>query len=80
MNTQTETEDKTPVSEETNHRIPKRVWLAAWLAVLGAVMTTVVAIVNGGISSATHIWSVAAPCASIAGMIAVVCYAIQRYR
>lgn len=80
MNIQTETQDKQVLPDETSHRVPKRVWLAAWLAVFGAVLATVVALVNGGISHSTHIWSVAAPCLSLAGMIAVVCYAIVRYR
>ena len=71
--------EKSP-SNETSERIPKQVWLAAWLAVVGAVVAGAVAIVNGGVTSATHLWSVGVPCFSIAGMMAVVCYAIVRYR
>ncbi len=79
MNTQPETQNEKATSSNSE-RIPKQVRLAAWLAVLGAVLTTVVALVNGGISSGKQIWSVAAPCIAIAGMTAVVCYAIVRYR
>jgi len=56
------------------------VWLAAWLAVVGAVVTAVVAIVNEGGPSAAQMWSVAVPCISVAAMMAIVCYAIVKFR
>ena len=63
----------TPPGGETSNRVPKQVRLAAWLAVFGAIVTA-------GVASATPIWCVAAACISIAAMMAVVCYAIVRYR
>ena len=81
MNTQTETQDTPVLKDETSHRIPKRVWLAAGLAICGAVLTAAVAMVNESPGEgAGQIWSVAAPCISIAAMVAVVCYAIVRCR
>jgi hypothetical protein len=73
MNPQPQTQDERALSGNTSERIPKQVRLAAWLAVFGAAVTA-------GTASATPIWCVAAACISIAAMIAVVCYAILRYR
>ena len=81
MNTQSETQDNKALNGDASHRIPKRVWLAAGLALVGAILTAAVAMVNespGG--GAGQMWSVAAPSISIAAMVAVVCYAIVRYR
>jgi len=58
---------------DTAERVPKQVRLAAWLAVFGAV-------VAAGVASLTPIWCVAGACISVAAMMAVVCYAIVRYR
>ncbi len=80
MNIQTETQDNKVLNADASHRIPKRVWLAAGLAVFGTLVTAVVAILNESPGSAGQIWSVAAPCISLAAMIAVVCYAIVRHR
>jgi hypothetical protein len=60
-------------SNDPNERVPKQVRLAAWLAVFGA-------IVVGGVASATPIDCIAGPCIAIAVMMAVVCYAIVRFR
>ncbi len=73
MNPQPQTQDERASSGNTSERIPKQVRLAAWLAVFGAVVTA-------GTASATTIWPVAAACISVAFMMAVVCYAIVRYR
>lgn len=62
-----------PLCGDTSDRVPKQVRLAAWLAVLGAA-------VAAGVASLTPIWCVAAACISVAAMMAVVCYAIVRYR
>lgn len=81
MQIQTETQNEKAASSDTSEHISKRVWLAAGLALVGAILTAAVAIVNespGG--GAGQMWSVAAPCLSLAAMIAVVCYAIVRRR
>ena len=80
MQIQTETQNEKAVSGNTSHCIPKQVWLSAWLAVFGAAVAAAIAIVNGGVTSASQMWSVAAPCISVALMMAVVCWAIVRYR
>ncbi len=81
MQIQTETQNEKGASSDTSERIPKRMWLAASLALVGAILTAVVAIVNESPGEgAGQMWSVAAPCISLAGMIAVVCYGIVRYR
>ncbi len=80
MNAQAETQETQVRNDGTPHRIPRRVWLAASLAICGGLVTAVVAIVNESSGAAGQMWSVAAPCVSIAGMIAVVCFAIVRYR
>jgi len=72
--------EEKPPSGHTPDRVPKQVWLAVWFAVFGAMATAAVAIVNGGVSHATHLWSVGAPCIGIAALTAVVCYALVRYR
>lgn len=72
MSIQPETQDKA-VSGSPSECIPKQVKLAAWLAVFGAV-------VAAGTASATTIWPVAAASMSVPFMMAVVCYAIVRYR
>ncbi len=80
MQIQTETQNEKAESTGTSERIPKRVWLAAGLALIGAILTAAVAMVNetpGGGSG--QMWSVAAPCLSLAGMMAIVCYAVVRY-
>ena len=64
--------DDSPDNEQ-NDRIPRQVWLAAWLAIFGAIMV-------GGIASATPIEPIAGPCIGIAVMMAIVCYAMIRYR
>jgi len=61
------------LSGDTSERVPKQMRLAACLAVFGAAVTA-----GGG--SATPIWCVARACISVAAMIAVVCYALLRYR
>ena len=63
-----ESQDKEP-----EERIPKQVKLAAWLSVFGAIMT-------GGIASATPVEHIVGPCIGIAVMMAVVCFAIIKYR
>ena len=68
-----ESPNEKPLSSDTNERVPKQVRLAAWLAAFGA-------IVAAGVASLTPIWCVAAACISVAAMMAVVCYAIVRYR
>ena len=80
MNIQSETQNEKPPSGDTSHRIPRRVWVAACLAVVGALMIAVVAIVNEGGGSPVQIWNLGAPSFCIAAMIAVVCYAIVRHR
>jgi len=61
------------LSANVSERIPKQVKLGAWLSVFGAV-------VSAGAASATPIWPVAGACIGVAGMMAVVCYAVVRYR
>ncbi len=73
MSIQPEPQKEKAASGDTSERIPKQVRLAAWLAVLGA-------IVAAGTASATPLWPVAAASISVALMMAVVCYAIVRYR
>ncbi len=73
MNTQTETQNEKAIGGNSGERIPKQVRLAAWLAVFGAAVTA-------GTASATTIWPVAAASMSVGFMMAVVCYAIIRYR
>lgn len=73
MNTQTETQKEQSASGDSSERVPKQVRLAAWLAVFGAAVTA-------GTASGTPIWCVAAASMSVAAMMAVVCYAIVRYR
>jgi len=80
MTTSPQSQNEKSLRSESSQRVPKRVWLAAWLALVGAVVTEIVAIVNEGGPSATQMWSVAAPCISVAAMMAVVCYAIVKYR
>ncbi len=80
MQIQTETQNEKGASSETSHRIPRRVWLAAGLAVVGVVVIALVAIVNEGGGSPVQIWNVGAPSFCIGAMIAVVCYAIVRHR
>ena len=60
-------------NKEPKERIPKQVKLAAWLAVFGAILV-------GGVASATPLEPIAGPCIGIAVMMAIVCYAIVRYR
>ena len=62
-----------PPNNKANERIPKQVKLAAWLAVFGA-------IIIGGVASATPVEPIAGPCIGIAVMMAIVCFAIIRYR
>ncbi len=73
MNTQPETQNEKSLCSDTSERVPKQVRLAAWLAVFGAAVTA-------GTASATTIWPVAAASVSVALMMAVVCYAIVKYR
>jgi len=81
MNTQPENQNKKALNGDVSRRIPRRVWLAAGLGLVGAILTAAVAIVNGSLGGAAQLmWSVAAPCISIATMIAVVCHAIVKYR
>jgi hypothetical protein len=65
--------DESPNNEQ-NDRIPKQVWLATWLTVFGTVMLGTVAFV------ASEGEPVAGPCIGIAVMMAIVCYAMIRYR
>jgi hypothetical protein len=73
MSIQPELQKEKAASGDTSECIPKQVRLAAWLAVLGAAVTA-------GTASATTIWPVAAASMSVALMMAVVCYAIVKYR
>lgn len=73
MSIEPETQKDKVATSDTSERIPKQVRLAAWLAVLGAA-------VAAGTASATTIWPIAAASMSVAFMMAVVCYAIVRYR
>ena len=59
-------------NKEPKERIPKQVKLAAWLAVFTA-------LVIGGVAAATP-WNTTGPCIGIAVMMAVVCFAIIKYR
>ena len=61
-------------NKEPKDRIPRQVWLAAWLTVFGTVMLGIVAFV------ASEGEPVAGPCIGIAVIMSVVCYAIVRYR
>ncbi len=73
MNMQPEVQDTKAKNDGCSERIPKQVRLAAWLTVFGAVVTA-------GTASATPLSPVAAASMSVALMIAIVSYAIVKYR
>ena len=65
-----------PENNETQNnpkqRIPRQVWLATGLAVFTA-------LVIGGVAAATP-WNTTGPCIGIAVMMAIICFAIIKYR
>ena len=69
-----------PMKDECGKRIGKHVWVAAGLAVLGAIAIAGIALGNGPIAGISPSWSVAVPCGSVGLMMAVVCWSILRYR
>jgi hypothetical protein len=69
-----------PTSGEGGKRTGKHVWVAAGLAVLGAVAIAGIALGNGLITGISPSWSVSVPCGSVGIMMAVICWSILRYR
>jgi hypothetical protein len=69
-----------PTSGEGGKRTAKHLWVAAGLAVLGALVIAAVALVNGPIAGISPSWSVGVPCGSVGIMTAVACWSILRYR
>ncbi len=69
-----------PTSGEGCKRTGNHVWVAAGLAVLGTGAIAGIALGNGPIAGISPLGSVGVPCASVAIIMAVVCWSILRYR